>query len=219
MTTNEKIIAYLEEHKVSTEVIGDVLGKTGLVKDVYPVISDKYLVGEIQYFYTHTNSNWPLHEQIRNVQSGKVCFVDCLYVDDYHAAFGELVATYIYKKADAKGIVVTGKMRDLDGLRERNIPVWCTGITPIGCFNFQVTENAEIKRQAERGRNYYDGAIVVCDNSGVVVIPKEELNEDFIAKIEFLENQEKIWFDCVLNKNWNTYDTVCLKKYKNNNNG
>lgn len=214
MTIKEKIIAYLEEHKISTEVIGDVLGKTGLVKDVYPLISDRYIVGEIQYFYTHTNSNWPLHDQIRSVERGKICFVDCLFVDDYHAAFGELVSSFIYQKSGAKAIVVDGKMRDLDGIRERKIPVWCKGIVPIGCFNFQVTENAEIKRQASRGREYYDGAIAVCDNSGVVIIPKEELTESFIEKVGFLEEQEKIWFDCVLNKGWNTFDTVCLKKYK-----
>lgn len=219
MNVKEIIIAYLEKYQVSTEVISDVLGKTGLVKDVFPLISDRYLVGEIQYFYTHTNSNWPLHEQICNIDKGKICFVDCLFVDDYHAAFGELVSTYIYHKAGAKGIIVRGKMRDLDGIRERGIPVWCKGITPIGCFNFQVTENAEIKRQAKRGRDYYDGAIAVCDNSGVVIIPKDELTEEFIGKMEFLENQEKTWFDCVLNKGWNTYDTVCLKKYINQENG
>ena len=62
--------------------------------------------------------------------------------------------------------------------------------------------------------DYYDGAIAVCDASGVVVIPKSEINDEFITKMDNMVEQERIWFECVEQKGWNTYDTVCLKKYK-----
>lgn len=209
-----KIIHCLEINKVSTEEVADILGKTGVVKGVYPIDDNIYVVGEIQYVYAFNNSNWPIHEQLRDLQPNRVLFVDTIFVDDEHAVFGELVSTFIMEKQKAKAIVVNGTMRDLEGLRKRKYPVWCKGITPVGCFNVKPSRNGEIDRQAKQGMDYYDGSIVVCDASGVVVIPKSEMNEDFIKKIENMIEQERIWFECVEKKGWNTYDTVCLKKYK-----
>lgn len=212
-----RIIHYLENNKVSTEEIADILGKTGVVKGVCPIIDGQYVVGEIQYVYAYNNSNWPVHEQLRGLKPNRVLFVDTIFVDDDHAVFGELVSSFIMENQKAKAIVVNGSMRDLAGIRKRKYPVWCKGITPIGCFNVQPSINAEINRQAKQGMDYYDGAIAVCDTSGVVVIPKSEINDDFITKIDNMVEQERIWFECVEQKGWNTYDTVCLKKYKEQN--
>lgn len=210
----ERIIQYLEKNKVSTEEIADILGKTGVIKGVHPIKDDCYSVGEIQYVYAYNNSNWPVHEQLRELQPDRVLFVDTIFVDDEHAVFGELVSSFIMENKKARAIIVNGTMRDLDGLKKRNYPVWCKGITPIGCFNVQPNRNAEINRQAKAGMDYYDGAIAVCDASGVVVIPKSEINEEFITRMDNMVEQERIWFECVEQKGWDTYDTVCLKKYK-----
>ena len=216
-TAKSRIIHYLEEKQVSTEEIADILGKTGVVKGAYPIDEGRYIVGEIQYVYAYNNSNWPVHEQLRDLKPDKVLFVDTLFVDDDHAIFGELVSSFIMENKKARAIVVNGFMRDLDGLRKRKYPVWCKGITPIGCFNVQPNRNAEINRRAKQGIEYYDGAIAVCDSSGVVIIPKSEINDDFITRVDNMVEQERIWFECVEQKGWDTYDTVCLKKYKEQN--
>lgn len=213
-SSRNKIIQYLEKNKVSTEEIADILGKTGVIKGVYPINDNQYKVGEIQYVYAYNNSNWPVHEQLRDLRPDKILFVDTIFVDDEHAVFGELVSSFIMENKKARAIIVNGTMRDLDGLRKRQYPVWCKGITPIGCFNVEPNRNAEINRQSKIGMDYYDGAIAVCDTSGVVVIPKSEINDEFITKMDNMVEQERIWFECVEQKGWNTYDTVCLKKYK-----
>lgn len=209
----QQIIESIRTNHMSTEEIGDVLGKTGVVEDVFPVASGLYTVGEIQYIYAHSNTNWPVHEQIRSLEPGKVLFVDAIEVDDY-AIFGELVSMYIIDKCKVPAIVVNGKMRDLEGLKKRNFAVWCKGITPMGCFNKNIQPTENIIEQAELRRAKFDGAILVADDSGVVVIPKEEISEKMLDRLSLMREQEKIWFDCVENKGWNTYDTVCLKKYK-----
>ena len=56
---------------------------------------------------------------------------------------------------------------------------------------------------------------MVCDDSGVVIIPKEQITEDMLQKLIAIEEQEDIWFDCIDRRKWDTFDTVCLKKYKN----
>lgn len=209
----QQIIDYLRANHMSTEEIGDVLGKTGVVDDVFPIEPGLYAVGEIQYIYAHSNTNWPVHEQIRSLEPDKVLFVDAIEVDNY-AIFGELVSLYIIDKCKVPAIVVEGKMRDLEGLRKRNFAVWCKGITPMGCFNKNIQPTNNIIEQAELRRAKFEGAILVADDSGVVVIPKEEINEKMLERLALMREQEKIWFDCVENKGWNTYDTVCLKKYK-----
>lgn len=59
-----------------------------------------------------------------------------------------------------------------------------------------------------------DGSVIVCDDTGVVLIPKDQLTEEFYGKLEAIEEQEDIWFDCIDRRKWDTFDTVCLKKYK-----
>ena len=209
----QQIIEYISTYHMSTEEIGDVLGKTGVIDDVFSIMPGLYAVGEIQYVYAHSNTNWPVHEQIRSLEPEKVLFVDAIDVDK-SAIFGELVSMFIIDKCNVPAIVVNGKMRDLEGLKKRNFSVWCKGITPMGCFNKDIKPTNSIIERAESRRAKLDGAILVADDSGVVVIPKEELNENMLLRLQHMIEQERIWFDCVENKGWNTYDTVCMKKYK-----
>ncbi len=208
----QEIIEFIRANHMSTEEIGDVLGKTGVVNDVFPITSGLYTVGEIQYVYAHSNSNWPVHEQIRTLEKGKILFVDAFDVANY-AIFGELVSLYIIDKCEVPAIVVNGKMRDLEGLKKHNFSIWCKGITPMGCFNREVFENESVFLRARDARDYYEGAILVADDSGVVIIPKTEINENMIHRLQHMIDQERVWFECVENKDWNTFDTVCIKKY------
>jgi len=34
-----------------------------------------------------------------------------------------------------------------------------------------------------------------------------------LKRLEFVEAQEDIWYECVDRRKWSTFDTVCLKKY------
>ena len=59
----------------------------------------------------------------------------------------------------------------------------------------------------------YDGAIAVCDDCGVVIIPKEQHTEEFLQKLHHIEDQEDIWFDRLDHYKENTFEIVCLKNY------
>ena len=99
------------------------------------------------------------------------------------------------------------------GLRE-NQAIWCNGFNPNGCFNNK-TDESDFKQIIEEHRSYYDGAIAVCDDCGVVIIPKECHNEDFFEKLENIEKQEDIWFERLDRYKENTYEIVCLKNFLN----
>ncbi|NWP75080.1 RraA family protein, partial [Escherichia coli] len=65
-----------------------------------------------------------------------------------------------------------------------------------------------------RLRADYHDSIAVCDDSGVVIIPKAHHNQAFLDKLDWIEEQEDIWFDCIDRRKWSTFETVCLKRYQ-----
>ena len=42
------------------------------------------------------------------------------------------------------------------------------------------------------------------------------MTESFLGDLERIERQEDVWFDCIDFRKWDTYETVCLKKYQGN---
>ena len=211
-TIKEKIIEYIKRNKVSTTEIADCLGKTGAIEGVKAINQGMFVVGPVRYIYGHTESNWPIHEQARYVQKDEVVIMDGIQVNN-RALVGELVSKFVILYQMAGAIVALGNMRDANDLLKNRYPVWCKGFNPIGCFNKEVEETEEIREIVEQRKQYYDGAVAVCDDTGVVIIPRDKLTEEFYQKLEFIELQEDTWFDCIDRKKWDTYDTVCKKRY------
>lgn len=208
--TNQ-IIEYIRANRVSTTEVADCLGKTGVIPCVYPVTKGLHKVGKIKWVYAYNESNWDVHEQIRDAKSGEIVYIEAFDCAD-RAVVGELVTKFLILYRQAEALVTNANMRDAHKLIKEQYPVWCSGFSPIGCYN---TKNEISFREAissERIHDYTDN-IMVCDDSGVVVIPKEQINKDFYHKLEGIEEQEDIWFDCIDRKKWDTFDTVCLKKY------
>lgn len=105
-------------------------------------------------------------------------------------------------------------MRDANDIIKQNYPMWCKGFSPVGCFNKYIEQPLDSVIEKEH-RDKYEGSIAVCDDTGVVIIPKEQHTEEFLKKLENIENQEDIWFEYLDKYKWDTYDIVCLKKYLN----
>lgn len=215
-TIQEQIIAYIKRNRVSTTEVADCLGKSGAIEGVSAVNRGHFCVGPVRYIYGHTESNWPIHEQARDVREGEVVVMDGIQVKG-RALVGELVSKFILLYSGAVGIVMLGKARDANDLIKQNYPVWCTGFTPVGCFNKDVPMTTEIQMEVDEKKKLYDGAVAVCDDTGVVIIPKEMMTEEFLNKLHHIEEQEDIWFECIDHRKWDTYDTVCLKKYLQDN--
>jgi 4-hydroxy-4-methyl-2-oxoglutarate aldolase len=46
-------------------------------------------------------------------------------------------------------------------------------------------------------------------------VPAASLTEGFLTALDRIEEQEDIWFDCIDRRKWDTFETVCLKRYLN----
>lgn len=209
----DKIIDYIRMNKVSTTEVADCLGKKGVLPGIYPITRGQFHVGRVRWVYAYDESNWDVHEQIRDVQKGDIVYIEAFNCNG-RAIVGELATKFLILYRQAEALVTNANMRDAHRLIKEKYPVWCSGFNPIGCFNTKNANDFDEKIKKERTQNF-SGAVMVCDDTGVVVIPKKDLTEDFYNKLEAIEEQEDLWFDCIDRKKWDTFDTVCLKKYKN----
>ena len=207
----EKMISYLKENRVSSTEVADAMYKKGAIENVQAINRGHFCVGPLRWIYAWQGSNWDVHEQIQNVKKGEVVLIECFNCDN-KAIFGDLVSKYLILYKQASAVVVQGKLRDIPRLIKENWPIWCDGFTPIGCVNNKPDIEMD-KKIIEQRREYYKNSIAVCDDSGVVIIPQEKINDEFYKRLEFIEEQEDIWYECIDRKKWSTFDTICLKKY------
>ena len=212
MNIVQEAINLIEANKISTTEVADVLGKTGQIPDVRALNKGKFCAGDVVCLYAINNSNYELHRQLANADlNGKILFVYNVNCD--RAVFGDLVSNYILLYQRAKALVINGKLRDAHTLIKEGYPIWCTEVTPIGCVNYQNGDDLTSEQITEL-KAKYEGSIMVCDDSGVVMIPKEKIDQQLLSKLEFIEFQEDIWFYCLDTLKMSTYDIVCQKKYQ-----
>lgn len=206
-----KIIQFIEENRISSTEVADVLGKKGQVGGVRILNKGHFKVGEVVLVYAINNSNYEVHRQLAELDlTDKILFVYNVNCD--RAIFGDLVTKYIILYKRAKAIVINGKLRDAHTLLKENYPIWCEDVSPIGCVNYQNGDDIDSTLLNEL-KEQYEGGVMVCDDSGVVLIPKDKIDEEILNKLHFIEYQEDIWFYCLDTLKMSTYDIVCKKKY------
>lgn len=206
-----RIIDYIRRNRVSTTEIADCMGKSGAIENVLPLNSGHFCAGEIEYFFAVGESNWNIHEKLQEGYQDKIIFIDAIDVNN-RAIIGDIVSKYALLYQGNIAIVTNGKMRDAHTLIKENYPIWCVGVSPVGCFNRKVDLNP-FRDEIDAHQQFYQGGIGVCDDSGCVVIPKNYITEEFLERIVKIEEQEDIWYDCIDRRKWSTYRTICLKEY------
>lgn len=210
MCLQEDIIEYININRVSSTEVADCLDKTGSIKGVAAVNRGHFRVGKVYWVYAYGETNWHVHEQIRDMEPGSVVVISVFECKD-RAVIGDIVSKFLllYKRCSA--IVVAGNVRDVNRLIKENWPVWCEGFSPIGCFNTYI--DVPQLQAIEDAMAYYKNSIAVCDDTGVVIIREENQNQGLLTQLHNIEEQENIWYDCIDRLKWDTFDTICLKKY------
>lgn len=210
MTDRNKIIDYIRKNRVSTTEVADALGKSGVLGKVAPITNDHHVVGRIRCIFTAHHSNHDLHEQVRKVKEGEIAMIfthDC----EEHAVIGELISKFLLMYRGAAAVVVDGWVRDASALRRERYRVWSRGATPLGCFNTPALPFP--KERKEELLAMYEGGVAVCDDGGVTMLKKDQLNSEIYARLERIELQEDVWFYCLDVLKWDTHQIVCAKEY------
>lgn len=211
MNITQRIIDYCKENRVSTTEVSDAIGKKGVPFIVSPITDGLHSVGKIRCVFAAHNSNWDVHDQIRNVQKGDIVLVFTHECDLERAIFGELVSKYILLYLGAEAIVVQGAIRDAASIKRHGYAIWSQNISPLGCHNNKDQPFPEDEKK--RLLDMYEGGIAVCDDGGVTLIERCQVNLETLKRLEFIEMQEDIWFYCLDVLKWDTKKIVCDKSY------
>jgi 4-hydroxy-4-methyl-2-oxoglutarate aldolase len=209
MDLEDQVVELIRRNRISTTEIADALGKKGGVPGVIPLTSLKFAVGRIKFISVMNDSNYLLHKEIESVSPGEIIYIKPHNFSSV-AVFGDLVAKYslLYKQAAA--IVVEGNVRDTARLVREQYPIWCHGSNPVGAVNSSSHSMENLNKV--NLDNSIEG-IAICDQGGVVVIPKSSINETLLRKLQHIEAQEDLWYFCLNSLHWSTYDIVVNKRY------
>ena len=125
--------------------------------------------------------NLMLHAAIHEAPEGSVIVVDG--VDSNFAVAGGNVCAVAQKRGIA-GFIIDGVIRDIAEIREAKFPVFARGVVPVPGGKKVVTEVNPIINCG--GARVETGDIVIADEDGVIVIPKEKMEECYqIGKKRF----------------------------------
>ncbi|WP_406855295.1 RraA family protein [Alsobacter sp. KACC 23698] len=142
-----------------------------------PMHRDGVMAGPALTAKTRPGDNLMLHKAIDMASPGDVIVYDA-GGDVTNAVFGELMLAHAIRRGVA-GLVIYGAIRDADGLRARNLPVFALGVTHRGPSR---EGPGEIGYPiAIEGMVIQPGDLVMGDGDGVVCVPYGDLEAVYEA--------------------------------------
>ena len=172
---------------VSTPNISDAMHKKGAMQDIRPIKLGFHMVGTALTVRT-IDGDWakPI-EAIDKADKEQVIVVDVN--GGKTAIWGEL-ATWSAKLKGLAGVVIDGAVRDLDDIFKMDFPIFCRHI---------VSNAGEPKGFGEIGaeiicgtQTVQSGDWIIGDDSGVVVVPQEIVQEIANRALDVKEHENRI---------------------------
>mgnify|MGYP005762654415 CR=1 FL=1 len=175
--------------------IDDCMNRTAALRQTIRPINKAPLLGTAFTVKVAEGDNLFFHKAMDMAQPGDIIVVSN-DEDQTRSLMGEIMFSYAKYQRKLGGLVLDGPVRDVDALREMDLPVYATGSTPGGPHKEGPGEiNVPI---ACGGISVYPGDIIVADADGIIVIPLKDapavleaarkFHEQDAAKVEAAKN-------------------------------
>ena len=174
-----EVIALLEQTETAT--VGHWRHWGFCDRRIQPLLRRKRVAGTAVTLAIPGPDSTLLHHALGLLRPGDILVVDRLG-DDRHACWGGGV-TVAAKAAGAKAGVVDGPCTDLEEVEASDFPLWCRGIAPITTRIYDLGGRLN-KPVSIGGVVVTPGDAVLCDESGVLVLPPGEAETEARAAIE-----------------------------------
>jgi len=203
---SNELIQYFRE--IPTAIVSDSLGRNNTMKsNVKPIYSGVHLCGPALTVKISANDNLILHKAIKMAEPGDILVVDTGGYSE-SAVWGELMSISA-KSNGISGIVIDGAVRDIRKIIELRFPVFCTSIVPRAPYS---VHSGSINVAILCGGTIVSpGDTVIGDDDGVVVVPREKVEEVLVKCKTKIEEEEEIRLR-VTNGEF-MYDILGFKRY------
>ncbi|MFI2424572.1 4-carboxy-4-hydroxy-2-oxoadipate aldolase/oxaloacetate decarboxylase [Streptomyces sp. NPDC018955] len=166
--------------------ISEAMGRTGLLgPELRPIQQGVRVAGTAVTVLSWPGDNLMIHAAVEQCGEGDVLVVTTTSPST-DGMFGELFATALRRRG-VRGLVINAGIRDTQELREMGFAAWSRAVSAQGTV--KATGGSVNVPVAVDGQVIRPGDVIVADDDGVVVVPREKARETAEAS-EARENKE-----------------------------
>ncbi|WEV50357.1 RraA family protein [Lactobacillus sp. ESL0731] len=168
--------------------VADCMNRTGAMSPRIRLMSKpkKEMCGPAFTVHNRPGDNLTIFAALKYCHPGDVVVIDN-EGDNTRAVIGEVMMTWLRDQRHVAGVVVDGPMRDIDTLRDWDLPIYAVSTTPNGPYK---EGPGEINVPISCGNtSVYPGDIILGDADGVVRVGREDAAE-LLPKVQAFHKKD-----------------------------
>ncbi|UUU29039.1 4-carboxy-4-hydroxy-2-oxoadipate aldolase/oxaloacetate decarboxylase [Streptomyces sp. CA-210063] len=150
--------------------VHEAMGRTGLLgTHLRPIQQDTRIAGTAVTVLSWPGDNLMIHAAVEQCGEGDILVVTTTSPST-DGMFGELFATALQRRG-VRGLVINAGIRDTAELRAMDFPAWAAAVSAQGTV--KATGGSVNVPVAIGGQTVRPGDVILADDDGVVVVPRE----------------------------------------------